>query len=63
LPRQLKTPGPNPVGSTEVISHARTSGAGVTVEAPEFFKALVRPDDTVTFGVDDGSALIEYLGL
>jgi hypothetical protein len=35
----------------------------VTVEAPAFFRAVVRPDDTVAFGVDDGSALIEYLGL
>jgi hypothetical protein len=35
----------------------------VTVEAATFFKAVVRPDDTVTFGADDGSALIEYLGL
>jgi hypothetical protein len=35
----------------------------VTVEAPRFSRRVVRPDDTVTFGVDDGSALIEYLGL
>lgn len=37
--------------------------AGETTPGQTFYKAVVRPDDTVTFEPDDGSASIEYLGL
>lgn len=43
------------------VSAARRTGEAA--RTPTLFKAVVHPDDTVTFEVDDGSALLEHLGL
>jgi hypothetical protein len=42
---------------------ARGRRTGQTVEAAVFYKAVVRPDDSVTFEVDDGGLWFEEIGL
>ncbi|WP_156767977.1 hypothetical protein [Mycobacterium sp. E1386] len=42
---------------------ARGRDTGDAREATCFYVAIVRPDDTVTFAPDDGSKMIDYLGI
>lgn len=42
---------------------ARGARTGRSGDASVLYKAVVRPDDTVTFEVDDGSAMMEYLDI
>jgi hypothetical protein len=45
----------------QCVSRGRLTGQAV--EAPWMYRAIVRPDDTVTFETDDGRAWIEENGL